>query len=72
MNKVGVFDVTVGVSSVSHDLQAQKEYSDQWVKFNQQDKDSVKVCNCYSVMWKNLFIIEDTLNFVTDLIRTVS
>ena len=44
MNKVGVYDVMVGVSSVSHDPQAWKEYSDQWVKFNQQDKDSVKVC----------------------------
>ena len=39
VNKVGVYDVMVGVSSVSHDPQARKEYSDQWVKFNQQDKD---------------------------------
>ena len=41
VNKVGVYDVIVGVSSASHDLKAQKEYSDQWVKFNQQDKNSV-------------------------------
>ena len=34
VNKVGVYDVIVGVSSISHDLQAQKEYSDQWIKFN--------------------------------------
>ena len=46
-----MYDVIVGVSSVSHDLQAQEEYSDQWVKFNQQDKDSVKVCSVVVSVW---------------------
>ncbi|XP_065901416.1 uncharacterized protein [Dysidea avara] len=39
---------------------AQEEYSDQWVKFNQQDKDSVKVC---SVVVNTLKIIYTTSSF---------